>query len=80
MVYRVRTKICKQCEIEFSRRMPEDQEFCSVSCRQAYRNDPVRNPSRSSEARKKISQSRKGKATTLGLACPETKRRKSQGH
>ena len=56
--------------------MPETREFCSVSCRQAYRNHPDRNPSKSPEARKKISESRKGKPTSLGLPCPEAKKRK----
>lgn len=76
MVYLVRTKICKNCEIEFSKRMPEKAEFCSVSCRQAYRNHPDRNPSKSIEARKRISESRKGKPTTLGKPCSEKTKKK----
>jgi len=76
MVYQIRTKNCKQCAVDFSKRMPEDQEYCSVVCKMAYRNDPVRNPSKSPEARKKISESRKGKPTSLGVPCPEKKKRK----
>lgn len=76
MVCRIRKKVCKNCSKEFSKRMPESREFCSVSCRQAYRNHPSRNPSKSLEARKKISESRKGKPTSLGIPCPESKKRK----
>jgi len=56
--------------------MSEKAEFCSVSCRQAYRNHPSRNPSKTPEARKKISESRKGKPTSLGVPCPEAKKKK----
>jgi len=76
MVYRIRTKICKQCGQEFSKRMREDQEFCSVACKMAYRNNPLRNPAKSDKARKKISESRKGKPTSLGVPCPEKKKRR----
>ena len=76
MVYKIRTKYCKQCGAEFSERMPESRIFCSVSCRQVFRNDSVRNPSKSPEARKKISESRKGKPTTLGRPCSEKTKKK----
>jgi len=56
--------------------MPEKREFCGNPCKMSYRNHPDRNPSKSIEARKKISESRKGKSTTLGLKCPEWKKKK----
>lgn len=76
MVYKIRTKICKNCNIEFSKRMYEAAEFCSVACRQAYRNHPDRNPAKTLEARKKISESRKGKPTTLGRPCSKKTKKK----
>jgi len=76
MVFAVRIKICKNCKVEFSKRMSEKTEFCGVPCRQAYRNHPDRNPSKTLEARRKISESRKGKPATLGKPCSEKTKKK----
>lgn len=66
MAYKLRHFKCLHCSVEFDARWKEGRQFCSVSCRQAHRNDPVRNPSTSPEARQKISQSRSGKSTGSG--------------
>ena len=76
MTYKERSQNCMNCGQIFTKRMSPSQIFCSVSCRQAYRNDPSRNPSKRPQARWKISLSRKGKPTTLGLPCSEEKKHK----
>lgn len=65
-MYKERNFKCLQCQIEFFARSKDSRQFCSVACRQAFRNNPVRNPSTSPEAKQKISQSRLGKSTGSG--------------
>jgi 5-methylcytosine-specific restriction endonuclease McrA len=76
MVYKVKTKICQNCGQEFTGRFPEKRMFCGVRCRQLFRNAPSRNPAKTPEARRKISESRLGRATSTGIPCPEAKKRK----
>jgi len=76
MAYKIRTTICLQCNKEFSGRFSSNRKFCSITCRQRYHNNPSRNPSKSPSARAKISASRKGKPTSLGLRCSKEKKAK----
>ena len=76
MVYQIRTITCLFCGQEITKRMPAKRIFCSVHCRQAFRNLPENNPAMKPEGKAKISAYRKGKPTTLGLPCPEEKKLK----
>ena len=75
-MYKYRIATCIQCGKTFSGNFGPKRMFCSIKCRQLYRNDSSRNPAKTPKARAKISASRKGKPTTLGLLCSEEKKRK----
>lgn len=74
MVHKIRWFTCKECSKDFSGRFTKARMFCSIQCRQKYRNSPERNPAKTKEAKKKISESRKGKPTTKGRILPRSQR------
>jgi len=74
MAYKRIKKKCLECGKVFMAN--PSQTTCSVSCRMKYHNDPERNPSKSKNARIKISQARKGKPTTTGRIIPISQRNK----
>mgnify|MGYP001566087943 CR=1 FL=1 len=63
---------CNRCGLPYR---GQGREFCSISCRTTWRNLHG-NPAQQPAARAKIAEARRGKPTTLGLACPPEKRRK----
>lgn len=76
MAYKIRTTTCLQCEREFSGRFSPKRQFCGVSCRQAYRNAPERNPSTSAAARLKLSEAAKGNKRSVGRSVSKETRDK----
>lgn len=69
------TIVCCSCGTSFVGNRPS-RMFCSVSCRQVHRNHPDRNPAKTPEARAKISESRRGKPTTIGWVPSEATRQR----
>ena len=60
-------KVCRQCDKQFVPKPKHPgQVFCTVSCRQAYRNAPSRNPAKTVEAREKLAHAAKGNKRCLG--------------
>ena len=79
MSYKVRSAICLNCQISFQGNFSKHRMFCSISCRQAYRNSPGRNPACSIEAKRKISEFAKGNSYCVGrILSTETKNKISQ--
>lgn len=66
MAYKARTATCLECGHEFTGRFGPRRQFCSVLCRQLYRNAPERNPAKSPAARKKLSDTAKGNTKCAG--------------
>ena len=76
MVYAVRTIICQQCGKRMEGRYSAKRQFCSVECRQAYRNHPDRNPAKRPEVRQKISEGMQGHKRCVGRVVSAETRQK----
>lgn len=75
-MYKLRDFVCRQCGVHFSGKHNSKRQFCTVRCRQAFRNDPIRNPAKTSDARRKISEARVGRPTTAGRQMPAEQRKR----
>ena len=66
MPWKEHTTKCKQCGKTFTGRFGPNRQFCSVACRQAYRNAPERNPAKAPEARAKLAEAARGNTRCVG--------------
>ena len=65
-MYAERTFVCQFCGKNYTGRYKASRQFCSVKCRQAYRNSPERNPSKKQSVRQKISEAQLGNRYCVG--------------
>lgn len=79
MPWKKRTAKCKNCGKSFTGRFGPKRQFCSVACRQEYRNAPERNPAKRPDVRHKLSEAAKGNKRCVGrILSEETKEKIAQ--